>query len=156
MPEFLEFKDTISGQEGRGYATINGRIEEMFYLKKFNADVEKVKTEGKTLGKRGTQHKANGWKGTGSMTIYYVTTMFRQLMLEYMKTGKDTYFDIQITNEDPASSIGKQTTVIKGINLDKVIMALLDVDAEALEEEVSFTFHDVDILDQFGKPVLGQ
>jgi hypothetical protein len=154
MP-FLKAGDTISGQEARAFATINGNIEEMFYAKKFEAKVKKKKKAINTLGKRGSQNKANGWEGTGSMTIYYVSSVFRQLMLDYMKTGKDTYFDIQITNEDPGSSIGKQTTVLKDVNLDEIVFASFDVDSESLEEEVSFTFDDADILDQFGKPILG-
>lgn len=152
---FLKANDTISGQEGRAYATINGQVEEMFYIKKLEGKVEKEKSEVKTLGRRGTQHKAKGWKGSGSMTIYYITSVFREMMLDYIKKGKDTYFDVQVINEDPSSSVGKQTVVLKGVNLDSVIMALLDTGSDALEEEVSFTFDDVDILDPFGKPIMG-
>lgn len=149
---FLRARDAISGQEGRAYATINGNVEEMFYVKTLEATVEKQKSEMKALGRRGTQHKATGWNGTGSMTIYYVTTRFRQLMLDYIKTGKDVYFDIQIVNEDPTSSIGKQTVVLKDVNLDNVIMAKVDTESEFLEEETAFTFDDVDILDSFVTP----
>lgn len=152
---FLHAKDTISGQEARGYATINGQVEEMFYAKKIDAKAKKTKKGIKTLGRRGTQNKATGWEGSGTMTIYYVTSIFRKMMLEYIKTGKDTYFDLQIVNEDPTSSIGKQTVIIKNVNLDEVTMAAFDVDAEAMEEEMPFTFDDVDILDEFGKPILG-
>jgi hypothetical protein len=152
---FLKASDTISGQEARAYATINGQVEEMFYAKKFEAKVKKTKKAMKTLGKRGTQNKATGWEGTGSMTIYYVTSLFRQIMLDYIKNGKDTYFDIQVVNEDPTSTIGKQTTTIKNINLDEITFAAFDVDADALEEDVPFTFDDVDIVDAFGKPILG-
>lgn len=152
---FFRAQDAISGQEGRAYATINGQVEEMFYLKDLEATVEKLKSEMKALGKRGTQHKANGWTGTGSMTIYYATTRFRQLMLEYMKTGKDTYFDIQIVNEDPTSSIGRQTVVLKNVNLNSTIMTKVDVESEYLDEDVEFTFEDVDILDSFNQPELG-
>lgn len=153
---FFELKDAVSGQEGRAYATIKGQVEEMFYAKKIEATAEKEKIEGKTLGKRGTQNKANGWKGTGSMTIYYATPIFRQMMLEYVKTGKDTYFDMQIINEDPSSTIGRQTVVLKNVNLDSVVVAKIDVDSDLLDEDVNFTFDDFDILDSFGKPVLGQ
>ncbi|OAB26193.1 phage portal protein [Paenibacillus macquariensis subsp. defensor] len=153
---FLSAGDTISGQEGRAYATIKGKVEEMFYVKTLEGVVEKNKTDVKTLGKRGTQHKANGWTGTGDMTIYYVTSLFRQLMLDYIKTGKDTYFDITIVNEDEGSSIGKQTVILRGVNLDSVIMAKVDTESEVLEEETSFTFEDVDMPDQFVAPTLGQ
>ena len=104
---FLEAKDTINGGEGTAYATINGNIEELAYVKKIEAKVDKEKEEIKVLGRRGTSSKAKGLKGTGTMTIYYTTSIFRKLMSDYNKTGKDTYFDIQITNEDPASASGK-------------------------------------------------
>ncbi|ABS41727.1 phage tail tube protein [Clostridium botulinum] len=152
---FLEFKDTISGQEGRAYATIDGRNEELFYAKKIESKVEKEKSEGKTLGKRGTQSKAKGYKGTGTLTIYYITSLFREMMIKYMKEGIDTYFDMTVVNEDPTSTVGKQTTVLKNCNLDECPMALLDVDSDSLEEEIGFTFDDVDLLDKFSKPVLG-
>ncbi|MCD9026049.1 phage tail tube protein [Cohnella silvisoli] len=152
---FLQARDTIHGQEGRAYATIDGQVEEMFYIKSLEASAEKQKTEIKTLGKRGTQHKAAGWSGTGTMTIYYVTSRFRQQMLNYIKNGVDTYFDVQVVNEDPASGVGKQTVILRDVNLNKVILAKLDTDSEALDEEVEFTFEDVDIIDQFGTPTLG-
>ena len=152
---FLQATNTISGQEGRAYATISGEVHEMFYVKKLEAKVEKEKAEIKTLGRRGTQHKAKGWKGTGSMTIYYVTSRFRELMLDYIRTGRDTYFDIMVVNEDPSSTIGNQTVVVQGVSLDSVVMASLDTEAEALEEEIAFTFEDVKVLNSFIPPVLG-
>ncbi len=149
----MQASDTISGQEGRAYATINGQVEEMFYIKSLEAKVEKEKAEVKTLGHRGTQHKSIGWSGSGSMTIYYVTSVFRQLMLDYIKHGRDTYFSVVVVNEDPASSIGKQTVTLKKVNLNSVVMAKLDTEAEGLDEEIEFTFEDVDIQDKFTKPI---
>lgn len=149
---FLKASDTISGQEGRAYATINGQVEEMFYIKTLEATVEKEKADVKTLGRRGTQHKAIGWNGTGSMTIYYMTSRFRQLMLDYMKTGVDTSFDVTVTNDDPNSTIGLQTITLLGVNLDSVVMVSLDTESDALEEDVDFTFEDVDIGQSFNAP----
>ncbi|OPA76622.1 phage portal protein [Paenibacillus selenitireducens] len=152
---FLKAKDTISGQEGRAYGIINGRNEEMFFVKKLEAKLEKEKTDIKTLGRRGTQHKATGWSGSGSMTIYYVTSLFRQMMLDYINKGIDTYFDIQIVNEDPTSSIGKQTIILNDVNLNGVVIAMLDTGSDALEEDIDFTFEGVTMQDQFKAPTLG-
>ena len=116
----------------------------MFYIKTLEATVEKEKAELKTMGQRAVQHKAIGWKG-GTMTIYYVTSLFRELMMEYIQTGKDAYFMIEVRNEDPGSTTGRQTVILEGVNLDSVIMASLDTEAEALEEEVAFTFENVRI-----------
>ncbi len=89
------------------------------------------------------------------MTVYYATSLFRELMIKYMKTGVDTYFDIQVTNEDPTSSIGAQTVLLKDCNLDSVVLASFDVEADVLEEDVDFTFSDADLLEKFKKPTLG-
>ncbi|GGI44359.1 phage protein [Paenibacillus marchantiophytorum] len=151
---FLHAKDTISGQSAKAYATINGQVEEMFYAKKFEAKIKKNKKEIKTLGKLGTQNKANGFTGTGTMTIYYVTSAFRQLMLNYTKNGIDNYFDIQVVNDDPSSSVGIQDTVIRNVNLDEITIASFDVESESLEEEVSFTFDDWDMFTKFKQPTL--
>lgn len=145
----LQAKDTISGREGRAFAQIDGINEEMFYVKTLEAKIEKQKAEVKVLGSRSVQHKAAGWTGTGSMTIYYMTPLFRNMMLDYIKNGKDTNFIIQIINEDPMSSIGTQTVCLKNVNLNSVVMAKLDTESDVLEEEVEFTFDDVDILNEF-------
>jgi hypothetical protein len=142
---FLQAIDTISGREGRAYATIDNQVEEMFYIKSLEAKVEKEKTEVKTLGRRGTQHKAIGWSGTGSMTVYYVTSFFRQMMVDYIRYGRDTYFTVVVVNEDPASTIGKQTVTLSNVNLNSIIMAKLDTESEILDEEIEFTFEDVNI-----------
>lgn len=156
MP-FLKAGDTISGQEGTAFVTINGEVHEAFYIKSLEATVEKNKTEVKVLGKRGTQNKAAGWTGTGSMTIYYVTSIFRKLMIDYVKTGKDTYFDVQVINDDPSSSIGKQTVTLIDVNLDSVIVAKVDAESEVLDEEIEFTFDDLEMPEeaQFKTPQLG-
>lgn len=154
---YLKAGDTISGQEAVATMLVHNpdgstTVETMFWAKNLEASAEIEKTEVYTLGKRGAQNKPNGWKGSGSVTIYYVTSLFRKMALQYIKTGKPVYFDITTTNEDPGSTIGKQTTVLKNCSLDSVILAKFDVESEVLDEEVSFTFDDVDILDEFQKP----
>ncbi len=151
---FLRAGDTISGQEGKATANIDGKVRDMFFVKSLEATFDKQKVEVKTLGKRGTQHKGVGWSGAGSMTLYYVTTLFRQMALKYAKTGKDTYFNITIVNDDPTSTIGKQTVVLYNCNIDSTILAKLDTDSDTLDEDIDFTFDDFDILDSFGNPVV--
>ena len=146
----LNAKDTISGKEGVAYAKINGNNEELFYCKSIEATVEKAKSEIKAIGKRMTGHKTTGMSGSGDMTIYYLTPVFRALLKEYKTTGIDAYFDLVIENNDQASAAGKQVTQLMGCNLDSVVLAKLDGDSDdALEEECGFTFEDFDILQEF-------
>ena len=79
------------------------------------ARFEKKKTEVPILGKTGRGNKSTGWSGTGSATFHYNTSIFRELMARYKNTGEDIYFDIQVTNEDPTSSVGRQTVILKGL-----------------------------------------
>ncbi|MGI5824457.1 MAG: phage tail tube protein [Bacillota bacterium] len=152
---YLKAKDTISGQEARAYMVIDGNSEEMFFAKRLTAYITKEKSEIKTLGKRGVQYKVKGWKGTGQMNIYYATSRFRRMILDYVEKGEDVYFDIQVINDDPGSGIGSQTVVLKNVNLNKMTAAAFDVDSEALSEDVEFTFDGIELLDAFTAPVLG-
>ena len=143
--------DLVAGGEGRAYAKINGNNEELLFARKIEARAEKTKSEVRGIGRRTTGHKATGLSMSGTMTIYYVTSLFRQLMAQYKDTGKDVYFDMVVENEDPASATGKQTVLLSQCNLDSVIVASLDDEAGPLEEDVEFTFEDYTILTPFTK-----
>ena len=148
----LHAPDTISGREGRAYAKINGNNEELFFAKSVEASVEKSKSEVKAIGKRMTGHKTTGANGTGSMTLYYLTPLLRQMLKEWKDTGVDVYFDLVVENDDPASSAGKQSILLMGCNLDSVVLTKLDGDSDdPLEEDADFTFEDFDILEAFNK-----
>lgn len=148
----LNAPDTISGKEGRAYAKINGNNEDLFMAKTIEGSVEKSKSEVKAIGKRMTGHKTTGGNGTGSMTLYYLTPLFRQLVKQWKETGVDIYFDMVIENEDPSSAAGKQSVLLIGCNLDSVVLAKLDGDSDdPLDEDVDFTFEDFDILTPFTK-----
>lgn len=148
----LNAPDTISGKEGRAYAKINGNNEELFMAKTIEANVEKNKSEIKAIGKRMTGHKTTGANGSGSMTLYYMTPLFRAMIKQWKETGVDVYFDMVVENDDQESSAGKQSTLLIGCNLDSVVLAKLDGDSDdALDEDVDFTFEDFYILTPFTK-----
>lgn len=148
----LNAPDTISGKEGRAYAKIDGNNEDLFMAKTIEATIEKAKSEVKAIGKRMTGHKTTGGNGTGSMTLYYLTPLFRQLVKRWKETGVDIYFDMVIENEDPSSAAGKQSILLIGCNLDSVVLAKLDGDSDdPLDEDIDFTFEDFDILTPFNQ-----
>lgn len=148
----LNAADTISAKEGRAYAKINGNNEELFYAKTIEATVDKSKGEVKSIGKRMTGHKTTGGNGSGSMTLYTMTPLFREMVANWKRGGGDLYFDMVLENDDPESAAGKQSVLLIGVNLDSVILAKLDGDTDdPLEEDMDFTFEDFDILKAFTK-----
>lgn len=149
----LRASDIPAGSEAVAYIEVGNKVEEFFYAKSIEATAELNKSEVKVMGKRGVQNKATGWTGSGSMTIYYVTTMFRNMLLKYAKEGILPSFKLVITNEDRGTTIGKQTVVLYDCVIDSVNLAKFDVESDALDEDMDFTFSDFDILDSFGNPV---
>ena len=149
----LKASDIPAGSEATAYIEMNGKIEEFFYAKSIEATSEFNKAEVKVMGRRGVQNKPTGWTGTGSMTIYYITSIFRQMALKYAKEGILPAFKLVVTNEDKSTSIGKQTVVLYDCVLDSVNLIKFDVESDALDEDLDFTFSDFDILDSFGNPV---
>jgi hypothetical protein len=149
----LKASDIPAGSEAVAYIEVDGKIEEFFYAKSIEATAELNKSEVKVMGKRGVQNKATGWTGSGSMTIYYVTTIFRNMLLKYAKEGILPAFKLVVTNEDKGTTIGKQTVCLYDCVIDSVNLAKFDVESDALDEDMDFTFSDFDILDSFGNPV---
>ncbi len=150
----MNTQDAISGKHAKAYISIDGRTEELFYAKKLESTIEKNKSDVPVLGRTNVGKKAGGWSGSGTLTVYYITSIFRDLVRNYIKSGKDFYFDITVTNEDPTSTVGRQTTVLKNCNLDSISAAQFDATSDdMMEEELAFTFDDYDILEQFTEPV---
>jgi hypothetical protein len=147
---FMREADAISGKYASATAKINGRIEELFYARSLEATITKKKVDVPILGKTNTPQRAAGWSGTGTMTVYYVTSVFRKLMRDYIKTGQDFWFTLSVTNEQPGSAAGVQTAELIDCNLDSIIAARFDSTSDdMLEEEMPFTFNDYELLDEF-------
>ncbi|WP_431030123.1 phage tail tube protein [Lysinibacillus sp. LZ02] len=145
----MHARDAIHGAQGRAYVTIEGNRYLFAQLINLEARVDKTKTQVPIMGRTGKGNKATGWEGTGSATFHYNTSIFRELLYRYQETGEDVYFDIQVTNEDANSSVGRQTTILKDCNMDGGIVALLDADAEYLEDTVDFTFERIELPERF-------
>lgn len=145
----MSAKDAISASLAECFATIGSRRYNFMQAINLEAKFEKSKTEVPILGKTGKGNKSTGWKGTGSAKFHYNTSIFRQMMLDYKETGEDVYFDIQITNEDPTSSVGRQTMILQDCNINGGILAKFDADADYLDEEMDFTFEDFSMPETF-------
>lgn len=149
--KYMKAEDAISGKEGQLYATIDGNVIQVAELKNISAKIAKNKSSFKALGHRGEQFKATGWTGTGTMVIHYASSRWSKMIIDYAKNGQDTYFKLQTINEDPTSSIGRQTVVLLDVNLDEAEVTKLDVDAEFLDQSMNFTFSDIEMTEEFSE-----
>lgn len=145
----MNAKDAVSASLAECFVTVEGSRYNFMQAINLEASIEKKKTEVPILGKTGKGNKSTGWAGTGSATFHYNTSIFRKLLKRFKDSGEDVYFDIQVTNEDPTSAVGRQTVILKDCNLDGGILAKFDSDAEYLDEEINFTFDDFEMPEEF-------
>lgn len=145
----MNAKDTLSASLAECFVTIDGNRYNFMQAIKVEAKFERTKTEVPILGKTGKGNKSTGWKGTGSATFHFNTSVFRQMMQKYKDTGEDVYFEMQISNEDPTSQAGRQTIVLLGCNIDGGVLAKFDADGETLDEDMDFTFEDFKMPETF-------
>ena len=153
---YLLAQDAPNGKQGKAFITLHKdtgeEIHELFSAKKINMKVDYTKTDFKVIGTTTIQKKTTGASKTGTMTIYQGTPLFIEMAREYEAKGKVLYFDLQVTNEDPSTSIGKQTIAYYDCSLDSIPLSILDADADFLEEEVGLSYRAFEVLSTFNNP----
>lgn len=155
MPYMLA-KDAPNGKLGKAFITLHkdsgDEIHELFSAKRINMKVDYQKTDFKVIGTATIQKKTTGASKTGSMTIYQGTPLFVEMAREYEANGKVLYFDMQVTNDDPSTAVGKQTIAYYGCSLDSIPLSILDADADFLEQEVGVSYTSFEVLENFTNP----
>lgn len=145
----MNAKDAVYGSLAECFITIGGRRYNFMSLTDFESKWEVNITEVPILGKVGMGHKAAGGKGTWSGTAHYNQSVFRKMANEYQNTGEMPYFEIQVSNEDPGSAVGRQTIIHRGCLCDKFTLAKFEAGEELLDEELSGTFDSWDMPETF-------
>ena len=151
MAVIMNVKDAVSASLAECYVTIEGKRYNFMQAINLEAKMEKTKKTVPILGKTGKGNRSSGWKGTGSATFHYNNSVFREILYTFKEKGEDLYFDMQITNDDPTSGVGRQTIILKDCNLDGGTLAKFDANADYLEEEYNFTFDDWEMPEKFDR-----
>jgi len=147
----MKAKDAISARLAECYATIKGRRYNFMQMIDVEFSIDKTKGKVSRLGAIMAGHKSYGMEGTFSGTMHYNTSVMRELLAEFKNTGEDIYFEMQITNDDPASDAKRQTVIFYDCLTDGGILSKFDADAdgESLDESIEGTFDDFSIAEDF-------
>lgn len=147
---FLLERDTLSGKLGTAFVTVNGQNQELFRAKNIKVSGNFQGTDVKALGTTRIQEKTTGVKQSGTGTLYYGSDLLTQMAMHYMETSEITYFDMQVTNNDPTATVGSQSIAYYGCKLTgELLLSLLDVDSDVLEQPFSFTYTTARKLNSF-------
>lgn len=147
----MHARNAVSAKMAECYITIEGKRYNFMSAINVEVTFEKNKTEVAILGRMNKGHKSTGSTITGSAEFHLNTSIWRELAYRFQETGKDIYFDMQITNEDvTASDIGKQTIILYDCNFDSVVLAAFNADSDdSLTESLDFTAERFEIPTKF-------
>lgn len=150
---YLLARDTVNGAEGKGFVTRGGRVYEVAGFKNVRTTADVQSTDMRVVGTRKIQNKNNGVKLRGTANVYYGTDMWRDMVLEYIKTGKMESFDLEIVNSDPSTSIGTESMAYYGCMLTgEIPLSILDSEEAMLNYDFNFSYDDVEKLSSFTAP----
>lgn len=149
MNGLMNAEDSIFGSLAECYMTIEGERYKFMSLISFESSWKVNIKKVPILGQVQKGNKATYAEGTWTGTAHYNQSVMRKLMKKYKDEKRMIYFDIQVTNEDPTSSIGRQTVILKNCLIEGGILAKFDADTEILEEELTGTFEDWEMPEEF-------
>ena len=150
---YLLAQDTVNGAEGKVFITRDGKNIEVACMRNITTNAEIQSSDMRVIGTRTIQNKNNGAKLTGTGNIYYGTNLFTDMVLQYINTGTMPEFDIQITNQDPATSVGSQVMAYYGCTLTGTIpMSILNSEEAMLNYDFNFAYTRMARLQAFNEP----
>lgn len=149
MSTIMKAMDSVSGAMATAYVTIDDTRYNLMQLYSFEASMKINTSEVSILGKTGKGSKPAGWTGTWKGTAHYNQSVLRKLWLTYKNDGILTTMDIQVTNEDPVSSAGRQTVILKNCVSSGGIITKFDADSQSLTETIEGTFDDWEMPETF-------
>lgn len=144
-------KDVISSKLATAYITVDGQRFLLFQAKKLEATLEKEKKEVSILGRTQKGNKGYSAKGSGTLEIYKNTNIFDEMIEKFVNDGTDTYFDMQVINEDPTSDAGRRSIILQDCNIDAATIANFDVDGDWLSDSIKFTFEGFRIAEKYNE-----
>ena len=141
--------DSVYGSLATCYFTIDGNRYLMMNLHKFESKVAVNLVKVPILGQIQEGNKPAGTKNTWNGTAHYNQSALRMWMKRYKETGVMTPLTIQTTNEDEGTTVGRQTITHTGCLIDSLILAKYEAGENVLTEDISGTFEDWDMPEQF-------
>lgn len=140
MAQTMAARNAPSAKMAECYVTIDGNRYNFMSAINVEVNFEKNKTEIPILGRMNRGHKSTSSSITGSGEFHKNTSIWNEIAYKFQESGEDLYFDMQITNEDPTTEIGRQTIMLYGCNFDSVTLAAFDADSDdVLTESIDFT-----------------
>ena len=135
--QFMDTNDAVKASCAEVFVTLKNRRYSMLMCKNFEGKANISTKDVPRLGSVIMGKKPTTVEISFTMTIYKCTEIFDDVLDEYIKTGVMPSLTIQISNEDPAASVGRSTKIFNDCVLDgDVLLALGDTEKDFIEQEI--------------------
>lgn len=150
---YMPFNDAPSAKLATCFVTIGDRRYSMLMAKNFEAKMNVETKEVPVIGRTVKGVKAVGATIKFKMTVYHCTEIFDDVVETYKNTGVMPTFEIQVTNEDPASSVGRSTKIYHDCIIDgDVLLSMMDAEGEFIEQEIEGYAQDFSRPEKYTNP----
>ena len=131
----MNTQDAVSANFAECFVTLDGTRYSMLMAKEFEGKASVNTKEVYKLGGVVVGHKAQTIALAFSMTIYKCTEIFDQVVERFIKTGVMPTMDIQTSNDDPATSVGRSTKIYNNCILDgDVLLSMFNAEGDFVEQ----------------------
>lgn len=139
--------------KGGAYITVAGQNRKAFEIAKLEAKVELKMWSKQLLGNQMEQNRPTGAKGSGTITVYNATSVFREACHEYLENGTFPPISIQAYSDDKGSAVGRSEVLLRNVVLNEVPLMLIDEGSEeGSQSDIGILFSDYDVLSDFKLP----
>ena len=153
MSNYMPFNDAPSAKLATCHVTIGDRRYAMLMAKDFEATMNVETKEVPALGRIVKGVKPVGATIKYKMTVYHCTEIFDEVVETYKNTGLMPTFDIQVTNDDPATSVGRSTKIYNDCIIDgDVLLSMFDADGEFIEQTIEGYAQDFSRPEKYTNP----
>lgn len=153
MSNYMPFNDAPSAKLATCFVTIGDRRYSMLMAKDFEANMNVETKEVPTLGRTIKGVKAVGGTIKFKMTVYKCMEIFDEVVETYKNSGVMPTFDIQVTNEDNATSVGRSTKIYTDCIIDgDILLSMFDADGEFVEQSIEGYAQDFSRPEKYANP----
>ena len=145
----LRGRDVYNSNLGEAWLTIDGRKRRIFELREISAELENVKEDVMIINDVMRKHKVVACNGSGSFQIYTGVPDYAQILRNFIDNHINIYFEITFEINDPESSNGRRCITLRDVCVDKTVLGRLSVENGILEEDMSMTFDEYVITEDF-------
>lgn len=153
MTNYMPANDAPSAKLATCFVTINDRRYAMLMAKDFEAKANIGSVKVPALGRTVNGYKSGNMDIKFKMTIYHCTEIFDEVVETFKNTGVMPTFDIEVTNNDPATSVGTSSKIYTDCILDgEVLLSMFDADGELIEQSIEGYAQDFERASKYANP----